>query len=207
VTTLRARGLTLAVGDRTLARGIELALSPGEIVAVEGPSGSGKSTLLRALSLLDAPAAGEVLLDGEPPSDVPAFRRRVVYVAQRPVALAATVREDLARPFDYKSASAAFDEADALARLTRLGLPDVLDQDPASLSEGERQRVCIARALSVAPDVLLLDEPTSALDPDAIERVEAELRAFVEGGGACLLVSHSAEQRGRLADRRVEPFA
>jgi ABC-type multidrug transport system ATPase subunit len=200
---LAARGLELRAGGRILTAGLDLQVSGGEVLAVVGPSGAGKTTLLRALALLDEPAAGQVLLDGRAPLDAPAFRRAVGYVAQRPTLLDATVGAELQRAFSYASARTRFDSARAEALLARLGLGDALGLDARGLSEGERQRVCLARTLLVDPAFLLLDEPTSALDPTAVGRVEAELSVYCAGGGGVILVSHDDGLRRRLKSREV----
>jgi putative ABC transport system ATP-binding protein len=162
--------------------------------AVVGPSGAGKSTLLRLLDRLEEPSDGEVRFHGEPlPSyEVTDLRRRVGFVQQLPVLLGATVREDVctARP-----------DADVVALLERVGLPaDFAARETGELSGGEAQRVCLARALSVEPEVLLLDEPTSALDRKAAQQVEAVIRGLVAGGMTAVIVTHDLAQAERMAD-------
>ena len=169
----------------------------GRCTAVAGPSGSGKSTLLRLLDRLEEPTSGRVLLRGRPlPSyDVLEVRRRVGLVQQAPVLLGETVLADLrvGRP--------ALTEDEARDLLVRAGLPDQpLDRLTASMSGGEAQRLCLARALAVGPEVLLLDEPTSALDAVAAMAVERVVRALVAQGLTAVLVSHDLRQAGRLAD-------
>jgi putative ABC transport system ATP-binding protein len=138
-----------------------------------------------------------VLLRGRPlPSyDVLEVRRRVGLVQQAPVLLGATVLADLrvGRP------ALTTDEAHDL--LVRAGLGDqALDRETSSLSGGEAQRLCLARALAVGPEVLLLDEPTSALDAVAAMSVERVVRALVADGLTAVLVSHDLRQARRLAD-------
>jgi putative ABC transport system ATP-binding protein len=162
--------------------------------AVVGPSGAGKSTLLRLLDRLEEPSHGEVRFHGEPLRSyaVTDLRRRVGFVQQLPVLLGTTVRDDVrtARP-----------DADVDALLERVGLPaEFGDRLTAELSGGEGQRVCLARALSVEPEVLLLDEPTSALDRKAAQQVEAVIRGLVAGGMTAVVVTHDLAQAERLAD-------
>jgi putative ABC transport system ATP-binding protein len=184
-------------GGVTVLDGLSASFAPGRCTAVAGPSGAGKSTVLRLLDRLLEPSSGRVLFHGRPlPSyDVLEVRRRVGLVQQAPVLLGATVQADLAvgRP------TLRDDEARVL--LGRAGLDGIaLDRDTASLSGGEAQRLCLARALAVGPEVLLLDEPTSALDAVAAQSVERVVRALVADGLSAVLVSHDLRQASRLAD-------
>lgn len=205
---LRISRLAVAAAGRTLLREIDVTLAPGELVALRGPSGCGKTTLLRAVAGLIDPAAGEVLLQDRRPAEkqMPGFRRRVILVDQRPALLAGSVRSNLARPFLYATATSAFSEGDAIARLRQLGLTDNhYHQQARSLSQGEQQRVCLARALLIEPAVLLLDEPTSALDEAAVAAVEGTIRtAASERGLAALIVTHLAEQATRWCHRVLD---
>lgn len=169
-------------------------IEAGRCTAVVGPSGAGKSTLLRLLDRLEEPSHGVVRFHGDPlPSiDVTELRRRVGFVQQLPVLLGETVADDVrtARP-----------DADVEALLARVGLAaDFAARTTAELSGGEGQRVCLARALSVEPEVLLLDEPTSALDRRAAQQVEAVIRGLVAGGLTAVVVTHDLAQAERLAD-------
>lgn len=171
---------------------IDLSLAAGECVALSGPSGAGKSLLLRAIADLD-PSDGAVSLDGTARESVaaPAWRRRVTYVAAESAWWADRVGAHFA------------DAAAAHPIVQGLGLPAAaLDWPVARLSTGERQRLALARALALAPPVLLLDEPTAALDPEATAAVETALRDRLDNGCAILMVTHDAAQAGRLAGRR-----
>ncbi|MBK5306341.1 MAG: ATP-binding cassette domain-containing protein [Frankiaceae bacterium] len=177
--------------------GVTAQIAPGRCTALAGPSGAGKSTLLRLLDRLEEPTAGTVLLHGRPlPSyDVLEVRRRVGLVQQAPVLLGATVVEDL------RTGRPTLSEDEAVELLGRVGLADqALSRLTASLSGGEAQRLCLARALAVGPEVLLLDEPTSALDAVAAMSVERVVRALVADGLTAVLVSHDLRQARRLAD-------
>jgi putative ABC transport system ATP-binding protein len=183
--------------DTTVLDGITAQIAPGRCTALAGPSGAGKTTLLRLLDRLEEPTSGTVLLHGRPlPSyDVLEVRRRVGLVQQVPVLLGATVLEDL------RTGRPALTEDEAVDLLGRVGLRDqALSRATASLSGGEAQRLCLARALAVGPEVLLLDEPTSALDAVAAKSVERVVRALVEDGLTAVLVSHDLRQARRLAD-------
>ena len=184
-------------GDTTVLDGITAQIAPGRCTALAGPSGAGKSTLLRLLDRLEEPTSGTVSLHGRPlPSyDVLEVRRRVGLVQQAPVLLGETVLADL------RTGRPTLPEDEARDLLGRAGLGDqALDRATASLSGGEAQRLCLARALAVGPEVLLLDEPTSALDAVAAMSVERVVRALVADGLTAVLVSHDLRQARRLAD-------
>ena len=168
-----------------------------------GHSGAGKTTLLRCLCLLEPRAEGEVRWEGAPVPDreVPEFRRRVHYLAQRPAALPLTAGESIDRAFSFHAAGRPLDTDRRDALLDRLDLPgDVLARSLDDLSGGEAQRVALARALLVEPKVMLLDEPTSALDPEARETSETVLEEWLAAGDhAAVLVSHDETQARRMA--------
>ncbi len=194
---LELQDVTVDRGSTRVLDGVSARLAQGRCTAVAGPSGAGKSTLLRLLDRLLEPTSGQVLFHGSPlPSyDVLELRRRVGLVQQAPVLLGDTVLVDLrvGRP------SLTSEEAAAL--LCRAGLDGLpLDRATAGLSGGEAQRLCLARALAVGPEVLLLDEPTSALDAVAAQSVERVVRSLVEEGLSAVLVSHDLRQARRLAD-------
>ena len=196
----------LVIEDVVVQRGgvrvldhVSLRFTAGRCTVVAGPSGAGKTTVLRLLNRLLEPTSGQVLLQGRPlPSyDVLELRRRVGLVQQSPVLLGETVLEDL-------RVAAPVTPQDAAALLARAGLPDLpLDRRTSSLSGGEAQRLCLARALAVGPEVLLLDEPTSALDAVAAQAVEQVVRSLVAEGLTAVLVSHDLHQARRLADDAV----
>ena len=202
-----ARDLTIVAGVRTLLRGVNFSLQPGELVALRGPSGYGKTTLMRALCALDDCAAGEISLEGRVPHEwgYPEFRRRVILVEQRPVLFEASVETNLRRPFAYRTAPHAFDENRARELMARLRLSEVaFDFAARKLSQGQQQRLAIVRALLLAPRVLLLDEPSSALDADSMQCVEELIRAEAQKGLAALIVTHDAAQAARWASRVLD---
>jgi putative ABC transport system ATP-binding protein len=182
----RLERVTVVRGAAPILEEVSAVVPAGRCTAVVGPSGAGKSTLLRLLNRLVEPTAGRVLLDQTPlpELDVLALRRRVGLVAQHPVLLTDRVDTDLrlGRPD--------LTDQQITDLLTRVGLPATFGQRPTEgLSGGEAQRVCLARALSVRPQVLLLDEPTSALDGDNVAVIVELARDHLAGGGV-VLVSH-----------------
>ena len=169
------------------------------ITVVAGPSGSGKSSLLRLLNRLDDPTAGNVRWRG---SDIGSLdprelRRRVAMVFQRPVMFTGTVLDNL------RTVAPDLDCAAAVERLESVAFdPALLQRDADRLSGGEAQRLCLARALTTAPDVVLADEPTASLDTDAQAHLE-DLAQTMSRSVGWVWVTHDADQIERLADHVV----
>jgi ABC-type glutathione transport system ATPase component len=194
--------------------GVSLTVSAGEIVALVGASGSGKSTLARLITRLMPPSAGElwwrgrnVLVEKQEPSL--AYRHGVQLIFQDPYASlnpARRVRHHLERPLTL-AGKAEQPAAGAVAMLEQVGLSpatEYLDRHPHQLSGGQRQRVCIARALAVAPALLIADEPTSMLDARWRGGILTLLAALVRQRGLGLLfITHDVAAARALADRVV----
>jgi ABC-type sulfate/molybdate transport systems ATPase subunit len=185
---------------------VELAVAPGERLALTGPSGAGKTTLLRIVAGLLQPAAGrvaigeEVWLDTAAGREVPTERRRCGVVFQD-YALFPTLSAWRNVAFGMNGA-----RRDRRRRveelLDRFGIGALADAPPGSLSGGERQRVALARALATEPRALLLDEPLAALDPETRRQAQHELHDFLTSLPIpVLLVTHSREEATLLADR------
>src|SRR5437870_11405685 len=176
------------------------AVAPGSGVAIVGPNGSGKSTLLRLLALLERPSEGEVRLDGVAVAGA-GPRRRITLVEQRPVLLRGTVRENLEFGLQVRGIRRTEVNSRVDSVAGRLGITPLLHRRRHELSDGEVQRVAVARALAVEPDVLLLDEPASSADRAAAQtlyRALAEERA--RRPLAICLASHQLEDAYRWAD-------
>jgi len=210
VLTARGIGKTVKSGDRDLVilRDIDLAVMPGEAVAVVGASGSGKSTLLALLAGLDTPTAGSVLLDGADlfalDEDARAVLRgrTVGFVFQSFQLLPSlTALENVMLPLEL----AGRDDAEAEAReiLARVGLGERLQHYPKHLSGGEQQRVALARAFVVRPKLLLADEPTGSLDAESGEAVIALLFELNRASGTTLVLVTHDEQLARRCQRVV----
>src|SRR5213592_4076801 len=175
-------------------------VAPGSGVAIVGPNGSGKSTLLRLLALLERPSEGEVRLDGVAVAGA-GPRRRITLVEQRPVLLRGTVRENLEFGLQVRGIRRTEVNRRVDTVAGRLGITPLLHRRRHELSDGEVQRVAVARALAVEPDVLLLDEPASSADRAAAQtlyRALAEERA--RRPLAVCLASHQLEDAYRWAD-------
>ncbi|MEL7468721.1 MAG: phosphate ABC transporter ATP-binding protein [Pseudomonadota bacterium] len=202
-------------GEKQALFDVSLEIYRGEIIAFMGPSGCGKSTLLKLLNRMqdDAPGArfeGRIELDGDdiyaPDIDPVTVRRRFGWVAQAPNPFPKSVHENIAYGPRIHSLIDGHAQEDALVesclKRARLWdeLKDRLDEPGTSLSGGQQQRLCIARALSISPDILLLDEPCSAIDPTATSAIE-DLLLSLKHEAAIVIITHNLEQARRLADR------
>ena len=213
--------VTKTIGDgieTTLVRDINLAIEPGEFVAVTGPSGSGKSSLLYLLGLLDAPTSGDVLIQGRrvPPDDE-AERARlrlklIGFVFQFHFLLPEfTALMNVMLPMRaLGEMSDAAMKTRAMNLLTSLGLEAHAGKLPGQLSGGQRQRVAIARALANEPQVILADEPTGNLDTASSEQVLSVLRRLVDDTKrSIVMVTHDlglaarADRQLRIVDGRI----
>ncbi len=198
---MEARGLVYEATGKPLVDGIDLTLEAGLRTLVIGPNGAGKSLLLRLLHGLLPPTAGTVLWRGRTADQ--AIRLRQAMVFQKPVLL----RRSVAANIDYAlrvHGLPAGERADRLQRALGLARLDGLAARPARvLSGGEQQRLALARALAVEPEVLFLDEPTASLDPASTLAVEEMIGRAHAAGTKIVLVTHDLGQARRLADEVV----
>jgi putative ABC transport system ATP-binding protein len=175
---------------------------PDGATALLGPSGSGKSSLLRLLNRLSDPDLGTVHFKGDDVRtlDVLNLRRQAVLVPQLPAPIPGTVADNVRYGPSLRDR-----EINVNSCLGRAGLARTYaNRDAAELSVGEQQRVMLARALALEPEVLLLDEPTSALDEAARDGVERTLFELAQAGVAMVLVTHDRGQAVRIASKVVE---
>jgi putative ABC transport system ATP-binding protein len=195
--------------DRTLLFPCDFTLRAGDRAVVTGPSGSGKSVFMRALALLDPIDAGTIRWRGEPVgrAGIPAYRRRVAYIAQRPAMLDGTVEDNLRYPYTLNVYRGMRFERAIAARLAAAAGRDsgFLDQRASALSGGEAQIAALIRVLQLSPDVLLLDEPTASLDPASAREIEALVDAWFDEdrSRASLWVSHDPAQAARVGARAL----
>ena len=202
-------GVRKSYGATEVLRGVDLRVEAGELVCVIGPSGSGKSTMLRCCNLLETPSGGLIVANGHEVTsatvDINRLRQDVGMVFQQfnlyphlsaldNVALA--LRRVQRRP-------RAEAEERARAALEQVGLGAKTKAFPSELSGGQQQRVGIARAVALAPQVILFDEPTSALDPELVEDVLNVMRGLRERGMTMLVVTHEMAFAHAAADRVV----
>lgn len=171
-------------------------IAKGEVVVVIGPSGSGKSTFLRCLNLLEQPTGGEILFENvsltRGKQDINKLRQRMGMVFQQfNLFPHMTVLENITlAPRKLKGLSGAEAERIAYDLLKRIGLAEKAKSFPSQLSGGQKQRIAIARALAMAPAVMLFDEPTSALDPEMVGEVLDVMKELAADGMTMVVVTH-----------------
>ncbi len=205
--------LTLSFGAKTILSGINMTFRRGTITALIGPTGSGKSTFLRTIDRMNDRVVGfrhegDIKLDGRsiwsPGLDLLALRRRIAMVFQRPNPFPMSIKDNVVSgPRAHRIAEGKQLDVVAEQRLREVGLWDAvkdrLGETPFKLSGGQQQLMCLARALAVGPEVILLDEPTSALDPTYIESIEALMRQMTPAI-TLILVTHNLGQARRVSD-------
>jgi tungstate transport system ATP-binding protein len=199
---LELRDVAVVAGGRTILGLDHLALAPGETLCVLGANGAGKSTLLRVAGGLRTPARGELRLDGVP-ATAPQIRAVTAAVLQRPLLRrGATARTNVETGLRFARVPREERRRRTDEWLVRLDLAGLADRRASALSGGEAQRVSIARALVLAPRILLLDEPFSALDAPTRAELLADLRDVLACIGATsLLVTHDRHEASAIADR------
>lgn len=198
---LEARGLTFAARGRTLVDVPHLSIPQGRSTVILGANGAGKSLLLQLLHGLLRPTRGEVRWQGRE-LDAPA-RRAQAMVFQRPVMLRRSVLANLRFALRARGVGRAESLDRAHAALDAAGLSALAARPARLLSGGEQQRLALARALALEPQLLFLDEPTANLDPAATHAIEAHLTRARAAGVTIVLVTHDAGQARRLGDQAV----
>lgn len=213
---IETSGLNLHFGAKTILAGVNMAFARGTITALIGPTGSGKSTFLRTINRMNDRVSGfrhegDVLLDGQsiwaPSQDLLAIRRRVGMLFQRPNPFPMSIKDNVVAGVKAHGIAKG-KQLDVVAeiRLREVGLWDAvkdrLNESPYRLSGGQQQLLCLARALAVGPEVLLLDEPTSALDPLSTESVEQLMRALTPAL-TLIVVTHNLGQARRVSDNTM----
>ncbi|MBE6962613.1 MAG: phosphate ABC transporter ATP-binding protein [Ruminococcaceae bacterium] len=210
---MTVKELDLFYGEFQALKQINMGLPVREITALIGPSGCGKSTLLRTLNRMnDLVAAcritGQVKLDGEDiyrAVDVTELRRRVGMVFQKPNPFPMSIYDNVAygpRTHGVRSRQRLDEIVESALRAAALWdeVKDRLRKNAMGMSGGQQQRLCIARALAVEPEVLLMDEPTSALDPISTARIE-DLALELKKRYTIIIVTHNMQQAARISDR------
>ena len=212
---MKASNVNLWYGDKQALFDVNLEIFDQSVTALIGPSGCGKSTFLRCLDRMNdviegCRSTGDIRLDGQdiyaPQVDPVQLRARVGMVFQKPNPFPKSIFENVAygpRIHGLSSSKTELEEI-VISSLTRAGLyaevKDRLDEPGTGLSGGQQQRLCIARAISVNPEVLLMDEPCSALDPIATARIE-DLMEELKEQLCIVIVTHSMQQAARVSQR------
>lgn len=178
--------ISMAFGRHILFENLSLHIAPGQVVGIQGPSGAGKSTLLKMAAGLIRPVKGRVEVHAHP----------LGYVFQEPRLLGwYTARENISLALEAAGMSVKMAKQTASRYLEDLDLAGFENHYPRELSGGMNQRLSIARALSVSPELLLLDEPFTGLDPALKDRVRDQVRAMAEKTKACVIhVTHSKQE-------------
>ena len=198
-------------GEKQALFNVDLPVKEKKITALIGPSGCGKSTLLRIMNRMSDLAGnnkveGEMLLDGNDifKMDVLELRKRVGMIFQKPTPFPMTVRDNIT----YGPKLQGITKKNELDEIVETSLrrsflwdevEDRLNASALSLSGGQQQRLCIARALSIEPEVILMDEPTSALDPTATSKIE-DLAKELKKDYTVVIVTHNMQQAMRISD-------
>jgi ABC-type polar amino acid transport system ATPase subunit len=205
---LKVENVKKAFGATTVLDGVNLTVSPGEVVSILGSSGSGKSTLIRCINGLERLNAGRITIDDfdvSKPGDLSEARKRSATVFQlfNLYPHMTALQNITLAPVQVLKRPRAEAEAEALALLALVGLENRSDAFPAHLSGGQRQRVGICRALAMKPRYLLLDEITSALDPEMTAEVLAILAKLASQGTTMVFVTHEVDFARQISNRIV----
>ncbi|GAA4325657.1 polar amino acid transport system ATP-binding protein [Actinomadura luteofluorescens] len=219
VPMVRARGVRKRFGHLEVLKGVDLDVSPGEVVVILGPSGSGKSTFLRCVNHLETIDGGSVHVDGEligfsvSGGKPRHLRKREITRQRREIGMVfqqfnlfphLTVLQNVVEaPTGVRGESRAEARARAAELLAKVGLADKAGGYPRHLSGGQQQRVAIARALAMRPKLMLFDEPTSALDPELVGDVLDTMKTLAEEGLTMIVVTHEIGFAREVADRVV----
>ncbi len=210
---ISVRDVNVFYADKQALKSVDLDIPPNQVTALIGPSGCGKSTFLRCLNRMNdviegCRVTGQITLDGEDiyarGMDVVSLRARVGIVFQKPNPFPKSIYDNVAYGPRIHRMARNRDEMDeiVMTSLERAGLlqevRDRLHAPGTSLSGGQQQRLCIARAIAVAPEVILMDEPCSALDPIATARIE-ELIDELRNNYTIVMVTHSMQQAARVS--------
>lgn len=211
---MKVEDLKLWYGDFRALHGVDLAINENEVTAFIGPSGCGKSTFIKTLNRMNdlvpyARVEGKVELDGQDiyskKMDLNTLRKKVGMVFQQPNPFPKSIYDNIAygpRTHGVKKKSELDEIVERSLRQAAIWdeVKDHLDRNALSISGGQQQRICIARALAVEPEVLLMDEPTSALDPISTAKIE-ELVSVLKQEYTIVMVTHNMQQASRISDR------
>jgi tungstate transport system ATP-binding protein len=194
---LRLEEVAFAAGGRRIIEPLSMEIGAGLTTIILGANGAGKSVLMRLMHGLLSPTSGRVAWQGSEP------RRRQAMVFQRPVMLRRSALANVVYALEVAGIPRAQREPQALEALKEVGLLDRAQRPARVLSGGEQQRLALARAWALHPEVLFLDEPTASLDPSATREIEAVIRAFDAAGTKVIMATHNLGQARRLGDEVI----
>ena len=189
--------MSFAAGGRTIIEPLSLAIEAGPSTIVLGANGAGKSVLMRLMHGLIAPSSGTIRWSDPDPQWL---RRKQAMVFQRPVMLRRSALANITYALELARVPRAEREALAFEALESVGLPHLAHRPARVLSGGEQQRLALARAWALHPEVLFLDEPTASLDPGATREIETVIRAFDAAGTKIIMATHNLGQARRVGD-------
>ncbi len=205
---IRTVNLTKKFGNLLVFEDVNFKIEKGERVVIIGPSGAGKSTFIRCLNFLEFPTSGDVYFEGkriDKNSNLPAIRQRIGMVFQHfnlfPHLTA--LQNVTIAPIKVKKMSEKEANEIAMYYLSKVGLADRINHYPSQLSGGEKQRIAIARALAMKPDLMLFDEPTSALDVEMVKEVLDTIEKLAFEGMTMIVVTHEISFAKEVADRLI----
>lgn len=201
---IEIKGLYKSFGKSEILNDINLDMEEGKVMALIGPTGSGKTTLLRHIDTLDQPTRGSIFFHGEDICRLSSkekflVRRRMAMVFQKPVMFNRSVYENVSYGLKVRSKENSRD--DVLHTLDEVGLTGYESRSATTLSGGEMQRIALARAMVIKPEVLLLDEPTANLDQKSASAIDDLIERLAHGGTTVIIASHNMTECRRLANR------
>ena len=219
VPVIELKNIHKSYGDLEVLKGISLSAKRGDVTALIGSSGSGKSTLLRCANLLEVPASGDIVFNGEQvkwknsrkgriPADQNQVRKMrsnlsMVFQQFNLWAHLSVLQNVTQAPVFVLGKDRTEAEKFAMTLLDKVGIADKADQFPAQLSGGQQQRAAIARALAMEPDAMLFDEPTSALDPELEAEVVQVIKQLAQEGSTMIIVTHDMKLAYEVANHVI----
>jgi tungstate transport system ATP-binding protein len=205
VPILEGNGLRVARSGFSILDIDKISIAEGEVLSLVGPNGAGKTTLLVALCLLTKALQGSILFRGKKIGDgisVDSYRRKIAMVFQEPLLFNTTVFENVASGLNFRKIRKSKIRDIVDENLKRFGVAHLKDRSARTLSGGEAQRVSLARAFAIGPDILFLDEPFSALDPPTRESLLSDFEAILgESRTTTIFATHDRMEALRLSDR------
>ncbi|MGF7159963.1 spermidine/putrescine transport system ATP-binding protein [Rhodoligotrophos appendicifer] len=202
---VQLNNVSLAYGSFIAVKDVSLSIPKGSFVTLLGPSGCGKTTILRSIAGLVHPTGGEIIVAGRRINDVPIHKRNIGLVFQNYALFPhKSVFDNIAFGLKYRKVEASVIATKVKRALEMVRLPGVEKKLPSEMSGGQQQRIALARAIVIEPDVLLLDEPLSALDANLREEMRTELKVIQrEVGITTIFVTHDQEEALAMSDRIV----